>query len=212
MVVLPLSAVAQTYFGHISYSGVLKMMPEYAQVQQSMADLRAKYEAEAQRGETEFQKKFVDFLQGQRDFPQTILLKRQTELQSLMDNGVEFRKQMNTLLEQAEKDMMAGIYAKLDNAIQAVGTENNFICILNTDNNGTPFLNSAMAADVTQLVLIKLGLVEAPVVAPAPEAEQSATEVQPSTEVQSAIDVTPVTEVQPVTDVQPTTDVQPVTE
>lgn len=185
MVVLPLNAVAQMYIGHISYSGVLKMMPEYAQVQQSMTDLRAKYEAEAQRGETEFQKKFVDFLQGQKDFPQTILLKRQTELQSLMDNGVEFRKQMHTLLEQAEEDMMADVYAKLNMAIQTVGAENNLICILNTDNNGTPFLNSALTADVTQLVLIKLGLVEAPA-AEAPVEEIPAAEAPVETESQPA--------------------------
>lgn len=162
LIVLPLTAAAQHYFGHISYTEVLHKMPEYEQVQKNMADLRAKYEAEAQLGESEFQKKFVDFLQGQKDFPQTILLKRQTELQSLMDNGVEFRKQMVSLLEKAESDLMKGVYAMLNKAIQEVGMEQKLICILNTDGNGVPFTNPEMGVDVTQKVLQKLGLAAAP--------------------------------------------------
>ena len=58
---------AQIQFGYISYEQVLKEMPEYAQATQDLAALKAKYEAEAQKGEEEFQQKFVDFLQGQKD-------------------------------------------------------------------------------------------------------------------------------------------------
>ena len=77
MLVLPLSLQAQMQFGYMSYKTVMAEMPEYAQAKQSMAELKAKYDAEATRGEEEFQKKFVDFLQGQKDFPQTIMQKRQ---------------------------------------------------------------------------------------------------------------------------------------
>ena len=82
------AAQAQTQFGYVSYDQILKEMPEYAKATQDLATLKAKYEAEAQKGEEEFQRKFVDFLQGQKDFPQAIMQKRQAELQSLMDNGV----------------------------------------------------------------------------------------------------------------------------
>lgn len=153
---LPLLAAAQPFYGYLSYKQLLRQMPEYAQVQAQLTDLKGKYTAEAQRGETEFQKKFVEFLQGQKDFPKSIMQKRQTELQSLMDNGVEFRKQMKTLLEQAEQDMMAGVYDKLNEAIQQVGAERGFAFILNTDENGLPFANPAAGEDVTQLVLQKL--------------------------------------------------------
>ena len=46
---------AQIQFGYISYEQVLKEMPEYAQATQDLAALKAKYEAEAQKGEEEFQ-------------------------------------------------------------------------------------------------------------------------------------------------------------
>ena len=64
MLVLPLSLQAQMQFGYMSYKTVMAEMPEYAQAKQSMAELKAKYDAEATRGEEEFQKKFVDFLKG----------------------------------------------------------------------------------------------------------------------------------------------------
>ena len=101
---LPLAVFAQVQFGYLSYDAVMQEMPEYAQAQKEVASLKAKYEAEATRGETEFQKKFVEFLQGQKDFPQSIMQKRQAELQGLMDNGVSFRQQAQRLIAQAEKD------------------------------------------------------------------------------------------------------------
>ena len=86
---LPLAAMAQAQFGYLSYQTVMKEMPEYIQSQHQLKELRAKYDAEAVRSEEEFQKKFVEFMQGQKDFPQSIMQKRQAELQMLMNNGVE---------------------------------------------------------------------------------------------------------------------------
>ena len=68
-VVIPVMASAQIQFGYLSYQQVIKEMPEYAQAMQELQSLKAKYDEEAARGEAEFQKKFVDFLQGQKDFP-----------------------------------------------------------------------------------------------------------------------------------------------
>lgn len=168
---LPFTVAAQSYFGYLNYSQVLQMMPAYEQAQKDLADLRQKYQEEAQRGETEFQKKFTDFLQGQNEFPQSILLKRQTELQALMDNGVEFRRQMGTLLEQAEKDLKAPLLSALDAAIQQVATQRGFHFVLNTEDRGTLFINTSVGEDITQAVLVQLGLAEAP---EAPEAEAEA--------------------------------------
>ena len=55
-------------YGYISYQEAVKALPEYAQSQQNMATLKAKYDAEMQRVEDEFNKKYEDFLAGQRDF------------------------------------------------------------------------------------------------------------------------------------------------
>ena len=150
---------AQIQFGYISYEQVLKEMPEYAKAKQDLAALKAKYEAEAQKGEEEFQRKFVDFLQGQKDFPQTIMQKRQAELQALMDNGVAFRMKSQELIAQAEKDMMQEAQKRLNRALLEVGVELGYGYILNTDGNNCPYINPVVGVDVTDIVRKKLGLV-----------------------------------------------------
>ena len=133
-------------------------MPEYAQAMQELQTLKAKYDEEAARGEAEFQKKFVDFLQGQKDFPQSIMQKRQAELQTLMDNGVAFRVQVQGLIAQAEKDLVAEVQKKLNRVLLEVGVEYGYGYILNTDDNACPYINPVVGVDVTELVRQKLGL------------------------------------------------------
>lgn len=156
-VVVPIAVSAQIQFGYLSYSQVIKEMPEYDQAMRELQTLKAKYDEEAARGEAEFQKKFVDFLQGQKDFPQTIMQKRQAELQSLMDNGVAFRVQVQGLLAQAEKDLVAEVQKKLNRVLLEIGVEYGYGFILNTDDNACPYINPVIGVDVTELVRRKLG-------------------------------------------------------
>jgi outer membrane protein len=163
-----LAASAQIQFGYMSYKQILQQLPEYAQATKDLAILKAKYEAEAQKGEEEFQRKFVDFLQGQKDFPQAIMQKRQAELQTLMDNGVAFRMKSQELIASAEKDLMQEAYKRLNRALLEVGVEYGYGYILNTDDNNCPYINPVIGFDVTELVRQKLGLTVVP------EAQKSA--------------------------------------
>ncbi len=167
LLVLPLAAMAQIRIGYLSYSRVMQQMPEYAQVQEKLQALKVQYAQEAKRGEEEFQRKFSEFLQGQKDFPQNIMLKRQAELQSLMDSGVKFRQEAEQLLSKAEAEMMAEVKGKLDVAIEAVGSSGGYACVLNTDGGQCPFLNPALSEDVTTAVLQNLGVLPVPEAAPA---------------------------------------------
>ena len=153
-------------FGYLSYNGVFQLMPEYAQARTDFAALKAKYDAEATRAEEEFQRKFAEFLNGQKDFPQSIMLKRQAELQDLMDRSIAFRKETPRLLAEAEKRMQEPIVATLNQAIYDVAAERGLIYVLNTDNNAVPFIHPQVGVDITQAVLDKLGVKEDPLPAP----------------------------------------------
>ena len=48
--------------GYLSYEKALKALPDYALQQKKLADLRAQYEAELKRIETEFNQKYEEFL------------------------------------------------------------------------------------------------------------------------------------------------------
>ena len=70
--VQPVAQTASVRFGYLSYNAIFQAMPDYKVAQQKLADLKAKYDQEARRGEEEFQRLFAEFLQGRKDFPENI--------------------------------------------------------------------------------------------------------------------------------------------
>ncbi len=155
--VISLSASAQTSepvlkFGFLSYEAVLTSMPEYATAEQGMKDLEAQYAAEQKRVEDEFNKKYEEFLDGQRDFPQTILQKRQSELQELLDKNIAFKKEGQRLLAEAREKALLPLKNRLAGALASVGSSKGLAFIVNTDQNALPWLNITMGEDVTDAV------------------------------------------------------------
>ena len=78
-------------YGYVSYNDVLQSMPEIEQAQKSLETLRSKYDVEMKRSEDEFNAKYEEFLEAQRDLVPSILRKRQAELQDMMDKNTAFR-------------------------------------------------------------------------------------------------------------------------
>lgn len=147
------------HFGYLSYSEVLKAMPEYAEAMSSIEQLKVSYDEELGRSEKEFSKKFAEYIEGQKSFPENIMLKRQKELQILMDQSIQFKAEAKELLVKAEADLMAPLYERLAAAIKAVGSENKYAYILNTDANAYPYISEdGEAEDCTDKVLNKLGV------------------------------------------------------
>ena len=73
VIAMPLVAGAQVKFGYFSFSEILNTMPDRAAADRNLADLRIKYDAEMKRAENEFNVKYEEFLEGQRDFVPSIL-------------------------------------------------------------------------------------------------------------------------------------------
>ena len=143
-------------YGKISYNEIITQMPEYKAAKEHMAQLRRKYEAEANYNESSFKRMFAEFLQGQKDFPQNIMLKRQRDLQDAMEKGIAFRRAADSLLLEAEMELQKPLRTRLDSAIYLVGAERGYECIFNTDTNSTPFLHPMITEDATMYVLKKL--------------------------------------------------------
>ena len=153
---LPVIAQAQVKFGYLSYDQALRSLPEYAMTQANMADLRSKFDAEMKRVEEDFNRKYEEFLDGQRDFAPTILQQRQTELQEMLTRNVAFKAESEKLLHQAETEAMAPLKEKLQKAIQQVGAEGGYAFILNTDGDACPYIDPEMGEDVTEKVAAAL--------------------------------------------------------
>lgn len=139
-------------FGFLSYEAALQSMPDYTLVQNNLADLKAQYQTEAKRVEDEFNRKYEEFLEGQREFPKTILQKRQSELQELMDKNIAFKQQGLAELARAEQEAMAPLRIKLIEALGKIGRERGYAFIVDTDQKALPFINPAMGEDINQTV------------------------------------------------------------
>lgn len=140
-------------FAYISYGEVLKSMPAYAAAQKSLADLRANYDNELKRTDEEFSKQFAEYVDGQRTFPENILLKRQKELQQLMEQGLEFKEEARRLLAQAEVELMQPVHKQLKELIAKIAKERGYAFVLNTDNNAAPFVDGELGDDITADVM-----------------------------------------------------------
>lgn len=151
-----LTQVQQPRYGLIRYDSLLRAMPEYGAMQIQLQQLRKKYEDEATYNEADFKRQFADYLQGQKDFPQNILLKRQRDLQEAMEKSLAFRHDADSLMRQAAKDMERPVRQLLDEAIAATGQERGYECIVNRDARALPFVNPALAEDASPYVAAKL--------------------------------------------------------
>ena len=122
-----------------------------------MQEQRAAYEAEAKRVEDEFNQKYESFLEGQNEFPRTILLKRQNELKELMQRNMEFNAQARRDLQTAEEEALKPIRAKLNETLASIAREFGFALIINIDSNACPYIDPVMGKDIQEIVDEKVG-------------------------------------------------------
>ena len=141
--------VKMVFIGYLSYDSLLAVMPQRAIVERQMEELTMQYEAELKRVEGEFNQKYEDFLDGRKDFPRTILLKRQTELEQLMQRNVEFREQSRKELEQARNEAYAPLRQQLSEAIATVARQYHLALVVNTDAGACPFLDPEQSVDIS---------------------------------------------------------------
>jgi outer membrane protein len=156
LILLPLMANAQMKFGYLSYDTAFQSMHEYVQAKKNVDDLKSKYDAEMKRAEDDFNKKYEEFLDGQKDFPQSILQKRQMELQEMMEKNISFKNEARRLLRDAENDVYAPLQDKLSEVLREIGKEKGFAFILNTDYNACPYIDPLQGEDINALVKDKV--------------------------------------------------------
>ena len=170
LLLLPLAAVAQTStFGYFRYNKVLEQMPEYAQVCTDYDELKKQCDAEIARNEEQLTRLYVAYLDGQNEFPEPILRKRQKELQELVDKSIAFREELQTWLVSARDSLFAPLCVKIDDAVARVCMHKNLAYIINLDEAGYKFINPTCGFDITTALLGTLGIIVPEQVAPAEE-------------------------------------------
>lgn len=145
-------------FGYISYSEVLQAMPEYEKALADIDTIKAQYDKEVKISEAELNRRFTEYVEDQKSLPENILLKRQKEIQMLIEQSVQFRDEAQRLLAKAKDEIMQAVHRRLNEALAKVGKDRSYAFILNTDNNSCPFVNPELGEDATDAVLFVLGI------------------------------------------------------
>ncbi len=144
------------HFGYLSYNEALKSVPAYDEAMKKLQELKSKYEDELARSEKEFSRQFAEYVDGQKSFPDNILLKRQKELQQLMEQGLSFKEEAKRLLANAEDELMQPVHKELKDVLAKIGKQRGYAYILNTDNNAYPYVNGTLGEDITADVIAEL--------------------------------------------------------
>ncbi len=150
---LPSALSAQAQFGYYSTSRVLEALPQYAQAQLDYQRLCQRCEKEIEHNEKELTRQYVAFIDGHRDFPEPILRKRQGELQRMVDNSVEFRKQLKMWLAEAQDSLYASSYNALDAALEKVCVACNLDYAIDSDIMAYRYINPNKGVDITRMVI-----------------------------------------------------------
>ena len=140
-----------------------KLAKERAEAEKGMQDLAGKAGvklpmADFTRREkmAEFNKKYEDFLEGQRQFAPSIYKKRQAELTDLMQRNINFKAEAQQQLQKMEADAMAPLKAKLTAAVARVAKAKNLAFVLNTDGDALPYVTPGLGTDITKALIVIL--------------------------------------------------------
>lgn len=151
--VLPFATAAYSQFGYYSTARVLEALPQYAQAVDEYERLCARCEKEISYNQKELTRQYVAFLDGHREFPEPILRKRQSELQRLVDNSVDFRKQLKVWLVQAKDSLYAPSYQILDEALAKVCVACDLDYAIDSDVLAYRYINPNKGVDITRMVI-----------------------------------------------------------
>ena len=169
---------AQGKFGFYSHKEVLMAVPEYLLAIEEFELLKQRCKAEIERNEQELTRKYVAFLDGQQDFPEPILRKRQKELQQMVDNSVLFRDRLKDWLSQAKDSLLAPHNDAVDRALAKVCERMDLAYAINSDEIMYRYINPKFGEEITELVIeeIRNPLVET--VPPVVECAEDEAEVE----------------------------------
>lgn len=153
LLVSSFAVIAKAQFGYYSGNDVMQKLPSYKQAVADYERLCKRCEKEIEHNERELTRQYVAFLDGYRDFPEPILRKRQNELQRLVDNSVEFRKELKAWLAQAKDSLFAPARWEVAVALEKVCVACDVEYAIDTDAAAYRYINPKRAVDITRMLL-----------------------------------------------------------
>ena len=158
---LPLSLFAQDLkFGYVNRAEIFQSMPETVAASKKIDELAKNYETELSKMQEEYQKKGSDFVATRDSLPESIRVRRMTEIQDLEQRLQSFYQDSQKEIQKQQQELIIPINDKLTNAVKTVRSGKVVLCTYLTFH---PMLDLCIGhlinvCDVTPMVRTKLNL------------------------------------------------------
>ncbi len=148
---------AQNSIAFVNSLELINSLPDKKSATERLNKLSDNYKHELQIMQNEYNKKYSDFITYQESLAESIKLRRMQELTDLENRIQNFTKLAQKDIEEHEQLLLDPIKVKINDAVKAVGIEQNFSVIYDLDDSGIIFI-SPNAVDANLMVKAKLGV------------------------------------------------------
>lgn len=142
---------------YVNTKELLNAIPEVARAKAQIETLNENYQAEFKVMESDYNKKYADYISYQATLAETIKLRRMQELTELESRMNEFIRVAQKDIEEQERLLVEPLKERIREAVKQVGLEQNFSVIYDMANESILFVNP-QAVDANPLVRQKLGI------------------------------------------------------
>ena len=156
-VVAPMTIFAQDKIAYINADEIFSKMPELKEVESKLATKSETIKKNASAIEAEYNALVDKFSKDTTNLTESILLDRQTQLESLQKRYQDFLQTSQAEFQKEQQALIAPIQQKMRQAIKTVGDENNYTYVLDA---ATLLHIGSHATDANKMVKTKLGITD----------------------------------------------------
>lgn len=147
---------AQTKVGTIDAEYILAQLPEITEVEQGLKTYNEELQEDVQNSIKEYEALIEEYQANSENFTEEEKQEKETEIVNLENDIKNFRQKASVLMQMRRNELTEPLYAKIDEAMKAVISEQNFTQVLNSSANGLAYADPDY--DITDAVLAKLGI------------------------------------------------------
>jgi outer membrane protein len=153
-----LSAQTPAKFGHMNLGNLLESLPEVKTANDTLEVFAQKYGIQDDTLNARFERAYVDFERRYQagDYTPVVAQQKYQELEQMRAQIEKFEQDAEGAVTQKRDELLAPILNRVNEAIKAVGKENNYAMIFDISSGAA--LYAASTDDVTPLVRKKLGV------------------------------------------------------
>jgi len=156
-VLASLTAFAQPKFAHVNFSELVQLMPEADAAREAMAASSKEAQDTYQAMVEEFQTKYQQYQQkAASEWSTAIRETKEKELTEIQQRIQEFEQSIQNELSQQQQQLMAPIYQKAQETVNAIAKQGGYIYVF--DKTTALYVDETQSVDITPAAREALGI------------------------------------------------------